>query len=380
MTDEPRPDADTAVATETPEAPPAPKLEQQVEIQDIGPCKKHIKVTVERGSIDLRLDGKFSKLVPDSHVAGFRPGKAPRALVQKRFKKEVADEVKAEVLLESLEQLAEDYDIAPLSAPNLDPFKIQLPEKGPLVYEFDVEVRPQFDLPNYKGLKINKPAYTFTDADVEGEKKAILGPYGQVAPKDGPIDQGDVITLDVTAKDGGKTLTSLSDVMVRVEPRLAFKDGLCETFGEKIKGAKAGDSRTLDVALSTAVADEAMRGKTIQAEVKVKDVKIVKLPEMTPEFLEGFGVKTAEQLDEMIRVLLQRRLEYMQRQSARQQVTQILAGSANLDLPQDLLVRQARKTLNRQVMEMQNNGISDDEIRSRSRLLQQNPCGPPSWL
>src|SRR5437879_9796255 len=121
-----------------------PKLVQTVEMQDIGPCKKHIKVTVERGSVDERLNGKFSELVVDANVSGFRPGKAPRKIVERRYHKEVSDQVKAEVLLQSLEQLAEEYDIAPLSAPNLDPFGIELPKEGPLTYEFEVEVRPQF--------------------------------------------------------------------------------------------------------------------------------------------------------------------------------------------------------------------------------------------
>src|SRR5579862_1445287 len=130
------------------------KLGQTVDIKDIGPCKKHIKVTIHRDDIDKRLGEKFSELVTDANVAGFRPGKAPRKIIEKRFQKDVSNQVKSEVLLASLEQLAEDYDIAPLSSPNIDPLKIELPPQGPLVYEFEVEVRPQFDLPNYKGLKI----------------------------------------------------------------------------------------------------------------------------------------------------------------------------------------------------------------------------------
>src|SRR5690348_4522668 len=74
-----------------------PKLKQEVDIRDVGPCKKHIKVTVERESIDNRLDEKFKEIMPDSSVAGFRPGKAPRALVRRRYRKEVADQVKAEL-------------------------------------------------------------------------------------------------------------------------------------------------------------------------------------------------------------------------------------------------------------------------------------------
>src|SRR5262249_35063769 len=145
------------------------KLHQQVEVTDIGPCKKRVKVSVDRDSIDGRMQEKFKELVHEGSVPGFRPGKAPAKLVQGRYRKGVADQVKTEVLLASLQQLAEENDIAPLSAPDIDPFKIELPKEGPLVYEFEVEVRPQFDLPDYKGLKIKRPMHTFSEDEIVQE-------------------------------------------------------------------------------------------------------------------------------------------------------------------------------------------------------------------
>jgi trigger factor len=175
MTDEPRPDAPatpeaeqptppadvapsetagetaTAVATPEKEGEPSGKLHQNVDIRDLGACKKHIKVTVERADIDERFKDHFKKLVHDANVPGFRPGKAPRKLIERRFRKDVAEQVKTEVLMASLQQLGDDHDIAPLSQPNLDPAEIELPEEGPLVYEFEVETRPQFDSPPIGG-------------------------------------------------------------------------------------------------------------------------------------------------------------------------------------------------------------------------------------
>src|SRR5205085_2409025 len=102
--------------------------------------KKHIKVSVDRADIEGRLNEKFNEIGHDATVPGFRPGKAPRRLVEGRFRREVFDQVKNEVLLASLEQLAEENDVAPLAAPNIDPSLIELPPEGPFVYEFEVEV------------------------------------------------------------------------------------------------------------------------------------------------------------------------------------------------------------------------------------------------
>src|SRR5207248_8598348 len=113
------------------------KLHQTVEIQEIGPCKKHIKVTVDRPDIDARLDEKYSELVTEhrSHIQGFRPGKAPRKLVERFYREEIENQVRGEILMASLEQLAEEQDIAPLAPPDLDPGRIVIPKEGPLVYE-----------------------------------------------------------------------------------------------------------------------------------------------------------------------------------------------------------------------------------------------------
>jgi trigger factor len=373
-------------ATETPPPEPAapvaegatPKLRQTVDMRDIGPCKKHIKVTIDRADVEGKLNEKYSELVVEANVAGFRPGKTPRRIIERRYRKEVGDQVKTEILLQSLEQLSNDYDVAPLGAPNLDPTKIVVPDNGPMIYEFEVEVRPSFDLPDYKGIKIRRPVRTFTEADVDLEERRLLEPYGQVAPKQGvdgaepTVDIGDVIIADVVVRDGDRVLSELKENKVRVEPQLAFKDGVAGKLGEQLRGAKAGESRQVDITLSDAAATAALRGKTVQGTFTVKDVKTVILPEKTHELMHEFGVHSGEQLRELLRLVLQRRLDYEQRQAAREQVLGAITAAGGWELPQDLLIRQARRALSRKVMEMRGSGISEDEIKARSRLLQQD--------
>ncbi len=385
MTDEPRLEdtaADTPEATATADTPettataeqPA-KLHQQVEFRDIGPCKKHIKVTVERDDILKRLNDKFSELVVDAQVRGFRPGKAPRQLIERQFRKDVNDQVRAEILLQSLEQLAEDHDVAPLTAPDIDPTKIDIPKEGPMIYEFEVEVRPQFDLPDWRGLKLKRPVKTFTEEDVLREERRLLEPHGQLVPKPDAaggapvVESGDLVVADITTKDGDRLIGQIKEAQLRVEPRLVFKDAVAAHFGEQIQGAKPGETRTVDITLSEASADAALRGKTVQGVVEVKDIKTYRLPEITHELMHHFGVHSREQLHEAIRVALDRRLEYQQRQSARQQVLQHITAAATWELPEEMLRRHARSAFDRRVMEMREAGISDDQIRARQVML-----------
>ena len=366
--------ADQATATATPEE--GGKLKQTVEIKDVGPCKKHVKVIVDREQIDERFDEKYTELVQSDQpqVRGFRPGKAPRKLIERQYHASVADEVKTQVLMASLEQLAEEQAISPLSPPELDPYAIEIPKEGPFIYEFDIEVRPEFELPDYKGLTLRRPTHTFTPAEIEAEKKRLLEPYGQLVPKEPPVVAlNDYVTADVVISFGGKEINKLEEVRIKVEPQLALSDGVAPDFGSKMVGAKPGDVRDVDIELSQELGAEQLRGRTVQARFHVKDVKTIRQPELTRELLEeAFAVSTPDAFTEFVQTILERRLEYTQRQVARQQVLEKLASGANWDLPQDLLRRQARRTLQRRVMEMKNSGMSEQQIKGRQRLLEQD--------
>src|SRR4051794_23240752 len=353
------------------------KLRQSVEITDVGPCKKHVKITVDRDAIDERFKEKFDELLKDrtAAVPGFRPGKAPRKYIERKFKPTVTEDVRREVLMASLQQLAEDSNISPLAPPELAPEDLELPESGPFVYEFDVEVRPEFDLPDYKGMKLRKPTHKFTDKDIKDEMRRLLEPEGSLVPKDGKdvkVEPNDVIVGDLVTVDDGKELNKAAEVRVRVEKRLALNDGVVEEFAKKVVGAKAGETRELDVKLSEKVADQTLKGKTVKGQFTIKDIKVIRLPELTPDLLERYGVKTEGQLEELIASHLERNLEYQQRQFARQQILQQVAEKVKWDLPRDLLVRQATRTLQRRVMEMRSAGMTEQQIETRMTVLRQN--------
>lgn len=370
------PDTETEVGTEVAEE--AVKLKQEVVITDAGPCKKHVKVTVDRSAINTRMDEKFSDMMVKNpvQVPGFRTGKAPRKIVVKKFFKEISAEVKNEILMASLEQLAEEQALSPLSPPELDPSKVLIPEAAdePMVYEFNIEVRPEFDLPDYKGLKIRRPIHTFTPDDIARETKRILEPYGTLAPKEGDgvtVAMDDLVTTTLVIKDGETEMNKVNEVRLKVEKRLALEDGVAEDFGKNLVGAKVGDTRTVDITLSQGV-NPTLRGKVVTAHFTILDIKTMRLPELTTDLLAQFDVRNADQFEEVVSTRLERFLAYQQRQTARTQVLQSLAGSTKWELPQDLLQRQARKTLQRRVMEMRGAGMTEEQIVSRERSLTQD--------
>ena len=133
------------------------------------------KITIPRSEIDLQYEESLESLQKEAVVPGFRPGRAPRQLVVKRFRKQVSQQVKSNLLMSSLDQIDKEYKLEPIVQPRLDIDAIEIPENGPMSFEMDVEVRPQFDLPNYKGLKVKRPIAELSEKDVDDAIEPIPG-------------------------------------------------------------------------------------------------------------------------------------------------------------------------------------------------------------
>ncbi|MGO8688188.1 MAG: trigger factor [Thermoguttaceae bacterium] len=350
-----------------------PKLHLDVKIDARSACERHITVAVAREDIDRYFDKEYSELMPTAQVPGFRPGHAPRKLIEHRFHKDVAQRVKGALLMDSLAQIHEDEDLSAISEPDIDLDAVEVPEEGPLCFEFDLEVRPQFDLPKWKGLKLQKPVHEFTAEDIEGALQRLLANRGRLAPYDGPAAPGDYISANLRFEHDGRVLASAAEETIRIRPTLSFRDGKIEGFDKLMAGVRAGETRRTEAQLSDDAPNTALQGQRVAAVFEVLEVKRLERPELTAELLDELGGFQLEaDLRDAIHDALQRQLEYQQRQRARQQITGALTVAAAWDLPPGLLQRQSQRELQRAVMELQRSGFSEDEIRAHENVLRQN--------
>jgi len=350
-----------------------PKLDLEIQIDRRGACERHITVSVPREDISRYFDKEFSELMPTAQVPGFRPGRAPRKLVESRFRKDVAEKVKNLLLMDSLSQISEEQDLSAISEPEFDLEAVDLPKDGPMTFEFDLEVRPEFDLPKWKGLSLERPVREFSDADVEAALKDLLARHGQLVPKDGPAELGDYVTTNLIFRHGDQALSRAEEEVIRIRPVLSFRDGNIWGFDKLMAGVWPGQTRVGEAELTMDAPNVALRGKKIQATFEVLEVKRLELPELTPQFLAMIGDFGSEaDLRDAVRDNLKRQLEYQQRRHARQQITAVLTVAANWELPPALLRRQSARELERAVMELQSSGFSQAEIRARENQLRQN--------
>jgi trigger factor len=177
-------------------------------------------------------------------VPGFRSGRAPRKLVEARYRKDVGDQIKSKLLLDSMSQVNESQKLAAISEPDFDPAAIEVPDDGPMTFEFDLEVRPDFELPDWKGLSIDRPQRESTEEDVDRYLARLLAPYGKLVPYEGPVKPGDHVTVNIISRKGDQELARHEEQSVPVVASLSFRDVVVEKFDKLMKDGKAGERRT----------------------------------------------------------------------------------------------------------------------------------------
>jgi trigger factor len=366
-------DTDVTSGTENEAAEERAKLKLEVKVDKPSACERHVLVTVPRDDIERYYTETFDELVPKAELPGFRAGKAPRRLVEKQFRERVADQVKGKLLMDSMAQVSEECDFSAISEPDFDFEAVVLPEEGPMKFEFNIEVRPEFDLPEWKNLNLEKPAHEYGDVDIDRNLQRILAKHGQLVPVDGEAKAGDHLVVSVVFTKDGETVSTLSEETVELKKTLSFADAKIENFDKLMTGVKAGESRTANVTVSDDAEEESLRGQTVSAEFQVLDVKRLELPELTHAFLDRIGgFEDEDELRDEVRKELERQLDYHQQQKLRQQITAELTKTANWELPEKLLQRQFRRELDRAVMELRAAGFPDDVIQQHANQLRQN--------
>jgi trigger factor len=368
--------SDSSVAA--PEAPAAgddglPKpLNLDVAIDTVSTCQRRVKVTIPRADIDRYRDDAIGELMPTALLPGFRPGRAPRRLVSSRFKTELSDQIRSKLLTDAMTQVSEQQKLAPISEPDLDAAAVLMPDDGPMTFEFSIEVRPEFELPAWKGLSIARPAREISAADVDEALGNLLRERCRFAPKSGPAAPGDLIVANLRFRDGDSLLSEAAEMEIVVRDKLSLADAELPGFAALVAKAKPGSTVTASVRVSDEAAVEELRGKEVTLELDVLDIKAHELPELTPALLEELGgFESADALRDAVRRQLERQLEWHGRRQVRQQVASALTASASWDLPPALLRRQAQRELERAILELRRSGFDDDAIRRHVNELRQ---------
>ena len=139
-----------------------------------------------------------------------------------------------------MNQVNEEQDFSAISEPDFDFGAVEIPDDGPMTFEFDIEVRPEFDVPEWKGLSIDRPTREFNEDDINRQLKKILSKYAELTPFDGSAELDDYVVVNLTSSANGQVISSGEELTIQVKPTLSFPDAVVDDFDKAVAGSKAG--------------------------------------------------------------------------------------------------------------------------------------------
>ena len=387
--------AASETADETQETEASATSKNIVTLEDAGPCKKKIVIEIPEERIKESADEQYRELRREALVPGFRKGRAPRRLLEKRFGKETNEQVKLKLLAEASEAALKDNALDTLGDPDIDYEHIELPATGPMTFEFEVEVRPEFELPALEGIPVTRPKLDVTDEQVDREIEQLRRWSGVWTPREEgtKVEKDDQVIADVhltfeqteeekeqaakEAQEGqegheGDTLeldTKLDNTEIYVRPNGFAGPIPIETLDELLIGAKAGDKKRTTVDIPKTYFRQEYQGRRVDVEIDIKDVKYLKLAEIDEHFLQRYNVDSEDELRERVQDNLQTQLESRVRNEMSEQIYQHLLDNTDFDLPLDIVARQAGGILQRQYISLLQRGLSRQQIEEQMEQL-----------
>ncbi|MDY6913395.1 MAG: trigger factor [Planctomycetota bacterium] len=352
------------------EAKPETNLpENKIDVEDAGTLRKKLTLTIPRERIDSKLDEMFGELSRTAQVPGFRIGRAPRRLVEKRFGKEVGQDVRNALVGESIGGAIEKSELKTIGEPDIDLEKIELPETGEMTFSFEVEVAPEFDLPSLDGVKVEKPVIDIDDRRIDEELDRWRQSRAGHEATDAPAAEGDVVTADVKISGEGIDEFRQGEQTLRVAPGQIEGLPLVD-LGKQLAGKKAGEKAELKIDVPQAHPNEAWRGKELSVEISIGQVRRRVLPEIDEQFAASAGFESLDQLRQQIGQALKGRAAGEVQRAMRQQVGRYLLDNTEFDVPEGVAERHASQVLSRRYVELLSRGVPREQIDENLTELQ----------
>ncbi|WP_041264625.1 trigger factor [Geobacillus thermodenitrificans] len=316
-----------------------------------------LTVEVDAEQVNKGLDAAFKKVVKNVSLPGFRKGKVPRVLFEKRFGVEALYQDALDILLpEAYAKAVEEAGIEPVSMPEID---IEQMEKGKsLIFKAKVTVKPEVKLGQYKGLEVEKIDTTVTDEDVENKLKRLQENYAELVVKEeGTVENGDTAVIDFEGFVDGEPFEGGKAENYSLE---IGSGTFIPGFEDQLVGMKAGEEKEIQVTFPEEYHAEQLAGKPATFKVKVHEVKAKQLPALDDEFAKDVDeeVETLDELKSKIRTRLEEAKKNEAEAAVRNAVVEKAAANAEIDIPAVMVQNETDRMLREFDQRLQMQGMN----------------------
>lgn len=328
-------------------------------VEQLSPTRVRINVEVPFTELEPDFDRAFKALAQQVRLPGFRPGKAPRKLLEARVGRgAVLEQVVNDALPSRYSEAVTASDVKPLGQPEIEVTKLE--DGQELAFTAEVDVRPEITLPEFDALKITVDPIEVDDEAVDAELQSLRARFGTLTGVDRGAQEGDFVSIDLSATVDG---TEVPEAATEGLSHEVGSGQLIEGLDEAITGLKAGESKVF----TTKLAAGEFAGKDAEVTVTVKSVKERELPEADDEFAQlASEFDTIAELKESLTDQVRRVKSVQQAEQIRDKAIEALLEQTEVPLPEKIVQAQIDDTLHNAI-----HGLDHDEDKFADQLTEQ---------
>jgi trigger factor len=340
-----------------------------IELENRPNCVTALRVELPPDRVAQERQTIVGEFQGTARLPGYRPGKAPRHLIESRYKKEIAEELRRKLIAASTREAIAEKKLRVLSMGEVE--QVELAPDSTLRFTAHLITAPEFELPPYQGLPVKVPPAEITEAELDRALDGLrhrLADFNDIEGRGLEMEDFAVIDfagrldgqpLSEVAPEAPKEFTGRENFWIKLGPAT-----LLPGFSAALLGATAGETRDFTVVVPADFPLEALIGKTIEYTVKVTGLKQQVLPELDDAFAEKvMPGSTLADLRTRGRADLEAERLGMIEEAKRRQITSQLVAGTSFDLPLEFVRNETRRIMSDIVRQNQERGISDDEIR-----------------
>ncbi|MFH1732909.1 MAG: trigger factor [Planctomycetota bacterium] len=333
----------------------------QVQVEDIGPCKKLLKIEVPAERVDEELDKTYDQLNEATAMPGFRKGHVPRWLMKSRFGKQVDDDTKQTLVTDSFDKAVKEKELRPLGTPAFDE-EIKFEAGKPLTFGVTIEVHPEFEIDGYTDLELKKPPTSPTKAEVKKRIDYVRRRYAKLEDvSEGAPQIDDIVVTRLILKEGDEVYRDVPDHRFIAGDHVLIGMTADETT-ELVTSLGVGDTIEREITIPDAFGDEAKRGAKMTLSLRLDGVRRPAMPEVTAEWAKEVGFDSLDEFNDEIRAAVEREKERDVQDKLEEQMLEQLAKKADFELPEDIVSNMAQGLLIRRSLVLRQRGVAPEEI------------------
>jgi trigger factor len=346
-----------------------------VQLSTVSDSRKNLVVTLDKDEVDTEHRAVVGEYVRQARLPGFRPGKAPEALVIKRFAKEIAEEFKQKVVTKAYRSGLDKEKLDVLSVVSVEEGTIE-PGLSAAVTVV-VDVRPDFSLPDYVGLPTQIAPVDPTDAEIDSVIQALRSEGADFKPAERAAQKGDYVKLAYEGSVDGRKIAEIAgdkQLYAKVpqtwEEVEGSNEGIIPGLGMHLAGVSKGDKRSVRIVFPADFQPvPALAGKTAEYALEIQEVRERILPELDEKFFKAHQADSLEALKGQIRANLKLQKEQRNRAAQRNQVTQALADRVSFEAPASLVEAETQGVLRQFIEENMRRGIPAEQFEKGKKEL-----------